>query len=51
MRKISLALAWVYQRYLSNCPSRDRILRTEAIARSRRVGIWAGGHIPPWEWR
>ena len=44
-------LAWSYRQYHYNCPSADLINQVEAEARAAGVGVFAGGHMEPWEWR
>lgn len=29
----------------------DRYIAHETVARDARRGVWAGPHMPPWEWR
>jgi micrococcal nuclease len=55
---INLALvqegqAAVYQQYLSGCPElRDRLLKAEASAKARRLGLWAQtSPVMPWDFR
>jgi len=45
--------AAVYRQYLSACPDlRERLLRAEASAQSRRIGFWAQANpVMPWDFR
>jgi micrococcal nuclease len=45
--------AAVYRQYLSGCPElRDRLLKAEASAKSRRLGFWAQANpVMPWDYR
>jgi endonuclease YncB( thermonuclease family) len=44
-------MAWHYERYSDDCPSRSAIVAAPVAACSRGVGVFAGEHQPPWEWR
>lgn len=44
-------LAYVYERYVSDCFNADPMKEAEAIAISRRVGVWSGSHEKPWNYR
>ena len=48
---VSEGLAWSYRQYHYNCPSAALINQVEAEAKAARVGVFAGGHMEPWEWR
>ncbi|ERN41347.1 thermonuclease-like protein [Rubidibacter lacunae KORDI 51-2] len=48
---VRAGLAWHYERYSGNCPSRAEIVQAEAEARSQGLGVFAAGNVPPWEWR
>jgi endonuclease YncB( thermonuclease family) len=44
--------AWVYERYLAQCPDSGLVVGSQSNAKSQRLGIWANSKsIPPWEWR
>jgi micrococcal nuclease len=45
--------AAVYREYLGGCPElRDRLLKAEADAKARRLGIWAQTNpVMPWDYR
>jgi micrococcal nuclease len=45
--------AAVYRQYLSGCPDlRDRLLKAEASAKARRLGLWAQSNpVMPWDFR
>jgi endonuclease YncB( thermonuclease family) len=38
-------------RPLQNCPSRAAIVAGETEAKGKRLGIWQGVNVPPWEYR
>lgn len=44
-------LAYHYKQYSDNCPNRNVIALAENIAKSKKIGVWSGGHVPPWEYR
>jgi micrococcal nuclease len=44
--------AWVYERYLAQCPDSGLVVSSQSQAKSKRLGIWANSSsVPPWEWR
>lgn len=47
----SSGMAYVYERYLNNCPSAKAVKQAEAHARTERMGVWSGSHEKPWEYR
>lgn len=42
--------AWVYRKYCQESFCRDW-LDLEKSARSRKIGLWSQGAVPPWEYR
>ncbi|PPS42098.1 hypothetical protein B1A85_15685 [Chroococcidiopsis sp. TS-821] len=44
-------LAYVYQRYISGCFNAESMKEAEAIAVSKRIGVWSGNHEKPWDYR
>lgn len=48
---VRAGMAWNYERYSDDCPNRSAIVSAEEAAQSRGVGMFAGEHQPPWEWR
>lgn len=44
-------LAYVYEQYVSDCLNADPMRSAEAIARSKRTGVWSGSHVKPWDYR
>lgn len=49
--QVRSGLAYVYPRYLANCPDAAVVQRAEAIAQRRRAGVWQGTSIKPWDYR
>lgn len=48
----SEGLALVYRPYLKNCPSSQSVQQAEALAQSRRRGVWSDAKFrEPWEYR
>lgn len=41
-------MAYLYDRYLSNCPDAAVVKQAEAIAQASRVGVWSGNYQKPW---
>lgn len=48
---VRAGMAYHYAQYSKNCPSRNLIVDAEAIAQKNKVGVWAGNHQKPWEYR
>ena len=49
---VEAGLSYHYAKYSERCPNRDAIIKAEAIARSKHVGVWSDqSSIPPWEFR
>lgn len=44
-------LAYHYSRYSSRCVNREAIERGEAIAQSKKAGVWGGSYQKPWDFR
>lgn len=49
--QVRSGMAYVYERYLNNCPDAAAVKQAEAIARSNRAGVWSGNYIKPWDYR
>jgi endonuclease YncB( thermonuclease family) len=49
--QVRSGMAYIYERYLSNCPDAAAVKQAEAIARSNRAGVWNGNYIKPWDYR
>lgn len=47
----SSGMAYVYERYLNNCPSAKAVKQAEARARTERLGVWSSSHEKPWDYR
>jgi micrococcal nuclease len=44
-------MAYVYPQYVDGCPNGDVLKRAEAVGQEAKVGVWAGKHQRPWEYR
>jgi micrococcal nuclease len=44
-------LAYVYAKYLNNCPPADEVKQAESVAKQQRLGVWRRNFTPPWEFR
>lgn len=49
--QLSSGLAIVYPTYVKKCPNGDVFLKAEAIAQSKKLGVWGGNYQKPWEYR
>jgi len=49
--QVKSGMAYIYERYLNNCPDAAAVKQAEAIARSSRAGVWGGNYIKPWDYR
>jgi micrococcal nuclease len=43
--------AYFYKQYASSCPNKDIYEKAEAIAQSKRLGVWGGNYQKPWDYR
>ena len=50
-QQISQGMAYVYHKYLSDCPSADAVQQAEQQAKQQKVGVWMGNRQPPWVFR
>ncbi|QIR41782.1 thermonuclease family protein (plasmid) [Tolypothrix sp. PCC 7910] len=48
--QLTSGMAYFYKKY-SNCPNREVFERAEAIAQSKRLGVWTGNYQRPWDYR
>jgi micrococcal nuclease len=48
---VKAGMAYHYVKYSINCPNRISLKNGEAIAKSKKVGIWNGEHEKPWDYR
>ena len=49
---IKSGMAYVYDRYVDNCPSKDKLFQAQAIAQQNKAGVWSKpGLQKPWEYR
>lgn len=44
-------MAYVYERYLNNCPNAKSVQQSQTVAQSKKVGVWSGVYQTPWEYR
>lgn len=44
-------MAIVYPQYVKKCPNGDVFVKAEAIAQSKKLGVWSGSYQKPWEYR
>ena len=51
--QLKTGMAYVMERYLSDCPNADVMRSAEAIANRSHVGVWGGGgnYQKPWDYR
>ncbi|WP_299490773.1 thermonuclease family protein [Acaryochloris sp. IP29b_bin.137] len=50
-QQVSNGMAYVYHKYLSDCPSADIVRLAEQQAKQKKVGVWLGNHQTPWAFR
>jgi endonuclease YncB( thermonuclease family) len=43
-------MAYHYKQY-SNCPNRELIIDAEKFAQDKKIGVWSGNHVKPWDYR
>ncbi|WP_052672463.1 thermonuclease family protein [Aliterella atlantica] len=44
-------MAYVYDRYLNNCPDAAAVKQAQNSAQASRVGVWSGNYTKPWDYR
>ncbi len=44
-------MAYVYPRYINDCPNASGMQNAEAIGKQARIGVWAGSYEKPWDYR
>lgn len=44
-------MAYVYDRYLNNCPDAAAVKQAQDLAQSSRIGVWSGSYQKPWDYR
>ena len=49
--QVKNGMAYVYEKYLNNCPDAAVVKQAEAIAQASRVGVWSGNYQKPWDYR
>lgn len=49
--QLSSGFALVYPQYVKKCPNGDVFVKAEAIAQSKKLGVWSGNFQKPWEYR
>jgi hypothetical protein len=40
-----------YKQYSANCPNRELIIDAEKFAQDKKIGVWSGNHVKPWDYR
>ncbi|PSB00845.1 hypothetical protein C7B64_21390 [Merismopedia glauca CCAP 1448/3] len=51
LQQVESGMAYVYDKYLNNCPQAQLVKQAETIAKQKRSGVWGGNYTPPWEFR
>jgi endonuclease YncB( thermonuclease family) len=51
LEQVQSGTVYVYQKYLSNCPSAAVLEEGQAIAQQKHLGVWAGEYEKPWDYR
>lgn len=49
--QVKSGMAYVYDRYLNNCPDAAAVKQAQDFAQSSRVGVWSGNYTKPWDYR
>ncbi|MHC5719193.1 MAG: thermonuclease family protein [Nostoc sp.] len=49
--QLSSGLAMVYPSYVKKCPNKLAFEKAEAIAQSKKLGVWNGNYQRPWDYR
>lgn len=49
--QLSSGNAYLYKQYATKCPNHLALEKAEAIAQSKKLGVWSGNYQKPWEYR
>lgn len=49
--QLSSGNAYLYKQYANKCPNHLALEKAEAIAQSKKLGVWSGNYQKPWEYR
>jgi micrococcal nuclease len=49
--QLSSGNAYLYKQYVGKCPNKIAFGNAEAIAQSKKLGVWGGNYQKPWEYR
>jgi endonuclease YncB( thermonuclease family) len=49
--QVNSGMAYVYEKYLNNCPDAVVVKQAEAIAQKQYMGVWSGSYQKPWDYR
>ncbi|BDI20963.1 hypothetical protein ANSO36C_67650 (plasmid) [Nostoc cf. commune SO-36] len=49
--QLSSGNAYLYKQYAGKCPNKPVFEKVEAIAQSKKLGVWSGNYQKPWEYR
>jgi micrococcal nuclease len=49
--QLSSGNAYLYKQYAGKCPNHLALEKAEAIAQSKKLGVWSGNFQKPWEYR
>ncbi|GBE95739.1 thermonuclease family protein [Nostoc cycadae] len=49
--QLSSGNAYLYSQYVGKCPNKIALRNAEAIAKFKKIGVWAGNYQKPWDYR
>lgn len=49
--QLSSGNAYLYAQYVGKCPNKIALRNAEAIAKSKKLGVWGGNYQKPWDYR
>lgn len=49
--QVRSGMAYVYEKYLNNCPDAAVVKQAEVIAQQKKIGVWSGNYQKPWDYR
>ncbi|MCC5611530.1 thermonuclease family protein [Nostoc sp. CHAB 5834] len=49
--QLSSGNAYIYTQYVGKCPNKIPFENAEAIAQSKKLGVWSGNYQKPWDYR
>jgi micrococcal nuclease len=49
--QLKSGFAYLYATYAGKCPNKEAFKNAEALAKSKKLGVWGGNYEKPWDYR